>query len=257
MNKISVWKKEAAQGLYDAGWKLREQGEYKLASSLLIQAFFLFQELDDWWMMAECLNHMGIGFKNLYRQSENKSWAILAEHNFTAAYEIMLHHGIDDNQTAFQASKLGEAALVNQNFHKAVDFFQIAVDKAKDSSGASLGNRKYHLGLAQFLLGYQQKDQTLQQDGHKLVEEGIQMIKEELDKNKDQNQKQQLQIWYTGGLLALARILYQSDPEKAHEIAENALSIATRKNLAIRIQQAKFLIKAIQTCDDVKVHSSY
>lgn len=239
------WKKEAAQELYDAGWKLREEGRYEQAASLLIQSLHLFQELGDWWLVAESLNHIGIGFKNLFRETRDPIFAVLTEHFFTAAYEIILQHNPTNGQVSVQAMKLGEGAMINGHHERAIEYFQLAIDKDRNPSLGSLGYKKHHLGYAYFLQAYKTKNNEFQQQGEKLVREGISLVDKELADSAKRNEERQLRIWQTGGLMTLARVIFETNAEQARELVQEALVIAQKHDLAIRIQHAQSLLELI------------
>lgn len=85
---MTTWKKDGLNNLLQAGWMLREEDLHTISNPLLIQAYQLAIDTDEWWQAAESLTHLAIGFRNDFRTTGRFVQALLAKNLSQAAYNI-------------------------------------------------------------------------------------------------------------------------------------------------------------------------
>ncbi len=139
---------------------------------------------------------------------------------------------IDPHAQSIALSSYADALFMNNDPADSLPYYEksLSVSPAPDPEK---GRLKAHIGVVKFSMGDKQA-------GLDLLNEGLSMIR-----TGDMNDYA-IRVWETGALNSLAKFYAtQKDSEKAKNLADESLKIATDHNLVIRKREAEEILKKI------------
>lgn len=207
--------------------QLREQEKFYQALELYQQVINQYLQNQQTPAVAEALQGMALTYKHLYWQSKNEIFIHLAQGAVATSLQIAASGGNDQLQANAHHLQ-AELFELTQNWQEAVDHFQQAMDLYPNQD-ALLAKYQYHLGAAQYQLG----DKTT---GKKNLEQGLAQITQAQNKFDQYT----LDVWHSGALLALARLLRPDEPELAEQYLKEAQEVI-ESNPELKIREKQYL----------------
>jgi tetratricopeptide (TPR) repeat protein len=177
------------------------------------------------------LLNLGTIWKLKARETGSKSFATLAQVSFQEAVTYAQEKKMPEEEIMQATFLLGQAAFALDDYSTAYSLYETVFQYyyAKPKSTAHLGDIERHLGESLVKLGKAK-------EGIDAMQRGLTNIRS-FDENDAFDKRNY--VWETGALLALANTYAPTDKEKARQLAQEALQIAEREQLTIRIEEAK------------------
>lgn len=215
----------------------KESKQFSEASSLFTQAIIESIENEYPHGALHGLLNIGTIWKLKAREGKTQEFGKLAYDSFLAAREYALENNLGTEEVIHATFLIGQAAFEIGNYDEAEKLYQESYDFYSKNvrSIAHLGDIKRHLGSAKIKLG--------KRDGVLLLQEALNNIRE-FDEKDSYDKKNY--VWETGALLSLADAVRDEDKLKAVKYAQEALTIATDKELVIRKEEAERMLHTLE-----------
>lgn len=189
--------------------ELRENDKHLEALKELDQAIILYQEDKDYLGICEALQSRVLTFKHLYFLSTDITFATIAQKEAEASLEVAQQHDLSE-KLASCYFRLGEIAMIFENFSKAIDWYQKALDDYQGSLSEK-GDYRYHLGEAMYRSG--QKE-----EGKKTIFAGL----DEIQSGAHEVDPFLVHVWESGLHMKLADLLRDDETDEARKHLETA-----------------------------------
>src|SRR3989338_1240500 len=213
---------------------LRESDRHLEALKELDQAVVLYQEDKDYQGICEALQSRVLTFKHLYFLSKDTAFAIIAQKEAEASLEVAQQHSVG-NKLGSCYFRLGEIAMIFDNFPQAIDWYQKALEDYQGSLSEK-GDYRYHLGEALYKNG--QKE-----EGKKTILAGL----DEIQRGAPEVDPFLVHVWESGLHMKLADLLRDDEPEEARKHLDEARKIAdSDQRLIIRRRQIEEVGKSFR-----------
>ncbi|OGD94592.1 hypothetical protein A2697_04970 [Candidatus Curtissbacteria bacterium RIFCSPHIGHO2_01_FULL_41_44] len=214
--------------------ELRESDRHLEALKELDQAVVLYQEDKDYQGICEALQSRVLTFKHLYFLSKDTAFAIIAQKEAEASLEVAQQHSVG-NKLGSCYFRLGEIAMIFDNFPQAIDWYQKALEDYQGSLSEK-GDYRYHLGEALYKNG--QKE-----EGKKTILAGL----DEIQRGAPEVDPFLVHVWESGLHMKLADLLRDDEPEEARKHLDEARKIAdSDQRLIIRRRQIEEVGKSFR-----------
>ncbi|HLD80091.1 MAG TPA: hypothetical protein VJA18_06040 [Candidatus Nanoarchaeia archaeon] len=215
--------------------ELRESDRHLDALKELDQAIVLYQEGGDYQGICEALQSRVLTFKHLYFLTRDTAFATIAKKEAEASLELAQNNNVTEKLSSCYF-RLGEIAMLFEDFPKAIDWYQKALENYQGSLSEK-GDYRYHLGEAQYRSG--QKE-----EGRKTILEGL----GEIQNGASEVDPFLVHVWESGLHMKLADLLHEDNPEEAKKHLDEARVIAkSDPKLIIRRRQIEEVAKALQS----------
>lgn len=220
--------------LHNLGAKLREEDKHLEALQYLTLAIPALQKKGEYEELIDTLKDRCLTWKHLFLTSKDRVYAILAQKDAESMLVITQEYDLKDKyHTSY--FRLGEVAMLFENWQEAVDYYQEALDHYSGPLSEK-GDYRYHLGEAVYRKGDKK-------EGRKLILEGLKEIKDgagELDPFL-------IHVWESGVYMRLAELFFRDEPEEARTHFLEAKKIAEADpKLVIRRRQIAELGKRLK-----------
>lgn len=226
--------KASAKHHHSQAERLRENDKHVESLKELDYAIVLYQEDKDYLGICEALQSRVLTFKHLYFLTRDTAFASIAQKEAEASLEIAQQNSLREKLSSCYF-RLGEVAMIFEDFPKAIKWFQKALEDYQGSLSEK-GDYRYHLGEALYRNG--QKE-----EGKKIIFEAL----EEIRKGAPEVDPFLVHVWESGLNMKLADLLKLDEPEKAREHLDKARKIANSdQKLIIRRRQIEELAKKFQ-----------
>lgn len=213
-----------AQKLHSKAEQARESDNHQLALELLDGAILKYQKDGNYSGVAEALQSRVLTFRHLFFQTDDFSFAIIAQKEAEASLEIARKHAREKISSSY--FRLGECAMLFKNYSEAVLNYQEAIDTF-DGSQAEKGDYRYHLGEALVRAGRREI-------GMKIFLKGL----SEIEQGRPDVDPFLANVWQSGAHMKLADLLRDDQPEEARKHFAIAKEIAdSDPKLVIRRRQ--------------------
>lgn len=214
--------------------ELRESDRHLDALKELDQAIVLYQEDNDYQGICEALQSRVLTFKHLYFLSKDTAFAIIAQKEAEASLEVAQQHNVSGKLGSCYF-RLGEIAMIFDNFPQAIDWYQKALEKYQGSLSEK-GDYRYHLGEAQYRSGKKE-------EGRRTILEGL----DEIRSGAPEVDPFLVHVWESGLHMKLADLLRDDEREEARKHLDQAKKIANSDpKLIIRRRQIEEIGKLFQ-----------
>ena len=214
--------------------ELRESDRHLEALKELDQAIVLYQEDKDYQGICEALQSRVLTFKHLYFLTKDTAFAIIAQKEAEASLEVTQQHNVGGKLGSCYF-RLGEIAMIFDNFPQAIDWYQKALENYQGSLSEK-GDYRYHLGEAQYRSG--QKE-----EGKKTILAGL----GEIQNGASEVDPFLVHVWESGLHMKLADLLKDNEPAEAKKHLVEAKKIAdSDTKLIIRRRQIEEIGKSFQ-----------
>lgn len=211
--------------------ELRENDKHLEALKELDQAIVLYQEDKDYLGICEALQSRVLTFKHLYFLTKDTAFATIAQKEAEASLEVSQNNNVTEKLGSCYF-RLGEIAMIFEDFPKAIDWYQKALENYQGSLSEK-GDYRYHLGEAQYRSG--QKE-----EGKQTILEGL----GEIQNGASEVDPFLVHVWESGLHMKLADLLRVYEPEQAREHLDKARELANSDpKLIIRRRQIEELSK--------------
>lgn len=212
--------------------ELRESDKHLDALKELDQAIVLYQEEGDYLGICEALQSRVLTFKHLYFLTKDTAFATIAQKEAEASLEVAQSNNIAEKLSSCYF-RLGEIAMIFEDFPKAIEWYQKALDSYQGSLSEK-GDYRYHLGEAQYRSGKKEQGKNTIMQGLNEIQEGASEVNPFL-----------AHVWESGLHMKLADLLRVDEPEQAREHLDTARQIAdSDPKLIIRRRQIEELSKS-------------
>jgi tetratricopeptide (TPR) repeat protein len=211
----------------------REDERYLESLQFIDEAFIEYQEENNLEGIARGLQSRCLTYKHLFLLSKDKSYAVMGKKDAEASLEIAQMFNLD-NILSSSYFRLGEMAMLFEEYGQAVDFYQKSLDKYTGTN-CEKGDYRYHLGEAIYRSGNKEK-------GIEVILAGLKEIQE----NRSDVNNFLANVWESGVYIRLAELSKDSSNEKAREYVEKAKIITDLDpKLIIRKRQVSKLIEEL------------
>lgn len=228
------------ENLLQEGVIAKENQDFRTAAGIFTDVIIYSHDLNYPHGVLHGLLNMGSIWKLKTRDVSSPDFARFARLNFLEAAEYAKTHDLPEEEVIHAKFLLGQAEIELGNFAEATSLYQEAYDyyTRHPRSKAHTGDIRRHLGTALTKTGKLE-------EGITMIEKGLEAIRtyDEADTYDKRNY-----VWETGALLALSEAYITTDIKKARKFAEEALQIATEKDLTIRKEQSR---KAVEMLNKV------
>ncbi|OGM54622.1 hypothetical protein A3F62_04820 [Candidatus Woesebacteria bacterium RIFCSPHIGHO2_12_FULL_44_11] len=215
--------------------ELRESDKHSEALKELDQAIVLYQEDKDYLGICEALQSRVLTFKHLYFLTRDTTFAIIAQKEAEASLEVAQQHDIKDKLSSCYF-RLGEIAMIFEDFSKAINWYQRALENYQGSLSEK-GDYRYHLGEALYRNGRKE-------EGKKAIFEGL----SEIQKGASEVDPFLVHVWESGLHMKLADLLRGDEPDEARKHLDTSREIAdSDPKLIIRRRQIEELSKSFKS----------
>src|SRR3990167_4903241 len=215
--------------------ELRESDRHLDALKELDQAIVLYQEDKNYQGICEALQSRVLTFKHLYFLTKDAAFAIIAQKEAEASLEVAQQHNVGGKLGSCYF-RLGEIAMIFDNFPQAIDWYQKALENYQGSLSEK-GDYRYHLGEAQYRSG--QKE-----EGKKTILAGL----GEIQNGASEVDPFLVHVWESGLHMKLADLLKDNEPAEAKKHLDEARVIAkSDPKLIIRRRQIEEVAKDLQS----------
>lgn len=209
--------------------ELRESDKHLEALKELDQAIVLYQEDKDYFGICEALQSRVLTFKHLSFLTKDTTFAIIAQKEAEASLEVAQKHNIDEKLGSCYF-RLGEIAMVFEDFPGAIDWYQKALEDYRGGLSEK-GDYRYHLGEALYRGGQKA-------EGKKTIFEGL----GEIQNGAHEVNPFLVHVWESGLHMKLADLLRDDEPDEARKNLNIAREIANSDpKLIIRRRQIEEL----------------
>lgn len=239
MSEHTDWHKRELDHLFEAGWMARENGNPQRALAILSPLALEYIDLENFWKAAECLNHIGIMYKNMARSTHKQVYVQLASLQFNSAHRIMQHDpNLSNGRQAIQLMHLGEVDMLKGNFSEAAEKFTKAYEFRKGDTPALQGYSRGHAAWASYLHGLENDNEDLKESAKTEGTEALKMIRQEIESGSQKHSETQMRIWETGALIVFAKIAkIEGDDDSYNRCLNEAETIAQQYQLVTRLEQ--------------------
>lgn len=215
----------------------KEDLQFAQATADFTQAMLDAQKIGYHHGALHALLNLGSIWKLQFRQTQATAFARMAQSFFAGARAYAQEHKMPQEELVHATFLLGQAEFELKNYTQAVVYYQEAADfyTQNPRSQAHLGDVKRHLGLALVFSGKREEG---------IFEINAGLLKIRTFDEKDAFDKRNF-VWETGALLALAFVYKDDDKKQARTFAQEALEIAQRENLIIRVQEAQQVLSLL------------
>lgn len=212
----------------------RENDELVKALTLIEEALVAYQKEGDYEGFSQALQSRVLTYKHLFLLTKDNVFAILAKKDAEASLEITLEHKIE-NRIGSCYFRLGEVAMLFENYKSAVEDYQKALD-TYTGSNSEKGDYRYHLGTALGKMGQLE-------EAKKIMLQGLSEIQE----NRGEVDPFLTHVWESGCYMRLAELLKNEDLDKAKEYLAKAQDIIDSDHkLVIRKRQLEEFKKTLE-----------
>ncbi|HSX09398.1 MAG TPA: hypothetical protein VLF93_04540 [Candidatus Saccharimonadales bacterium] len=229
----------AAETLLRDGITAKERKDFRTAAGLFTDAIIKSQELNYPHGVLHGLINIGTIWKLKAREKGSDDFARMARLSFAEAVDYARTRQMPKEEVIHATFLLGQAEVEVGNVSEAISLYQETYDYYREHprSHAHTGDVQRHLGTALVKAGDVE-------EGIAMIEEGLSAIRtfDEIEAFDKRNY-----VWETGALLALSDAYSENDQEKARQLAQEALTIATERELVIRKEEAQKMINKLHT----------
>src|SRR3989338_7061568 len=205
--------------------ELRESDRHLDALKELDQAIVLYQEGADYQGICEALQSRVLTFKHLYFLTRDTAFATIAKNEAEASLELAQNNNVTEKLSSCYF-RLGEIAMIFEDFSKAINWYQRALENYQGSLSEK-GDYRYHLGEALYRNGRKE-------EGKKAIFEGL----SEIQKGASEVDPFLVHVWESGLHMKLADLLRGDEPDEARKHLDTSREIAdSDTKLIIRRRQ--------------------
>lgn len=192
-----------AHDLHIAAEEAREQDRLVDALPLLERAIVGYQQERNYAGIADALSSKVLVYKHLFYTTQDKVYVDLAQSAGELSLAIMQKHNLD-NQIHVGYFRLGEIAMLVENYPQAIANYEQALTTYKGGTNAEHGDYQYHLGEAMYRSGDHEQ-------GKALLLQGLQ----EITDHQGEVDPFLAHVWQSGCYLRLAELLAPVDHDSA------------------------------------------
>jgi len=208
--------------LMEEGWKARERLDFAKSEFLLNEAKSLFEELEDWHNVTECLNHLAYLYKVKAFNDIKKASDCVSN-----SLRLCAQKKKDNTLSLRAASSIYKYA---GEFEKAEKYLSEFIESQKNP--AARGDMRGDLAYNYMRRGNLPK-----------AKEEIELAIKELNEGWEKERMPHKMIWKTKLLMFKSLIFYNDGKIKdAKILAEQALALSKEHNLKMRTQEAQNLV---------------
>jgi tetratricopeptide (TPR) repeat protein len=211
--------------------KAREQDKHPEALEFIEEAIVNYQQEKNYEGLSQALQSRFLIYKHLFLLTKDNIFAFMGQKDVETSFWIAQQYNLQKIISSCYF-RLGESAMLFENYKEAVKQYQKAVDNFYGFK-AEKGDYRYHLGEALYRSGKKE-------EGKEKMLQGLQ----EIQKNKKGIDPFLIHVWESGCYLRLVELLKNDEPEEARKYLRQAEKIVNSdKKLIIRRRQTKELAK--------------
>jgi len=230
---------QSTEALLRDGILAKERKDFGTAAGFFTDTIIKSQEINYPHGVLHGLMNIGTIWKLKARETGSGDFARLARLSFLEAVDYAKTRNMPIEEVIHATFLLGQAEGEVGNFPDAISLYQESYDYYKEHprSSAHTGDVQRHLGTALVRAGN--------------VDEGISMMEKALSSIRTFDEANAFDkrnyVWETGALLALSDAYGETDQERATRLVQEALTIATERDLTIRKEEAEKMMRKLHT----------